>query len=75
MFDSVPPIVTVNEENLRQAIGYVIELQCLIEGNPEPEDSELSWYQGAVGISKSSGRYVFVLNAKLFMITYNFCVK
>ena len=53
---AVKPKVEAIENHIRQAVGYVIELQCLIEANPVPDDSELSWQRGALGFSKDSGR-------------------
>ena len=53
---SVPPIITPVHTELRQKVGYVIELQCLVEANPDPDEEQLTWYKGTSGISISTDR-------------------
>jgi hypothetical protein len=53
-----PPIVTTKNVQLKQALGYVIELLCLVESNPyPPEEGGLMWVKGARIISNSIGRH------------------
>ena len=58
IISAVKPIVTPLHEELRQRVGCTIELQCLVEANPEPGESELKWYKGSSSISRSTDRCV-----------------
>ncbi len=54
---SVKPLIVPVHRVLEQAPGYLIELQCLVEANPYPqEEGGLMWIKGARVISQSIGR-------------------
>ncbi len=55
---SVKPLVKPIYSELKQAVGYVIELQCYVEANPFPNAEQMKWIRGNRAISVSSGRYV-----------------
>lgn len=56
---------------VKQAQGYVTVLQCIVEANPNPSREELSWYKGAVTMSRTSGRFqVSVIQGAFNRLTF-----
>ena len=51
-FITVAPMVRVPHPVVRQATGYLIELQCLVEANPFPGDNEVAWIKGTRTITE-----------------------
>lgn len=65
------PIVRARYKILKQAVGYLIELQCMVTANPFPSNEELKWLQGTRSISLSGGRFqIKVVRGAFNRMTY-----
>jgi len=53
------PIITPIHRVVKQKVGYLIELQCLVESNPfpNPDEGELVWVRNGRVMTSSSGNF------------------